>query len=359
VKYALLGSALILGLAGCTLRSFEKVSEGVAQCPDLTLPGKHSDACLECVRINCCEEASACLADANCKPSFERAITPIADLDAEFDTSLGCMQQHCDAACNISFGCVDTDYIKVPAKAEGKPTPYTVELKNFLTSTAIEGIEARTCSVSGGSCGDVRSGATSDADGLASLTAYKDSDRSISTVDPHYEPKRSPDTYPPHAFHWSEPFFQTGTTVMASVFSGKAVAALVSMFVSNTATAGASDPASDSHIVFYMLNCLPFRLRDHDEYPHAGIPGASISFMHATSASAKPPTPYYTQASGYRANTNSTLLGSGGAARVEPGTWTAATRIELGEGKAPLDREFQFTVPEGGIGVIQLYPPSK
>jgi hypothetical protein len=361
VRDILLGLALIAGLAGCALHSFEKVSEGESLCPNLTLPGKRSDACLECVRVHCCDEASACVGDAVCSAGFETAITPLAEIPSEFDTSLGCMQQHCDDACAISFGCVDTDYIKVPAKTEGKATPYTVELTDFANATALTGIEARTCSVSSGSCGDMPGGIAVDTNGVASLTAYKDSDRSIATFDPDYvATPPSAGTYPPHIFHWSEPFFQTGASMMAHVFSGQAVADLVAYFVQQKSLSGPGDPATDAHIVFYMLNCLPFRLRDHASYPHAGIPDASISLVHSTSASAEPAAAYYSQEKGgYLPNTTSSLLGSGGAARVEPGAWTASTRIDIGEGKSPLDLEFQFVVPEGGVGVVQLYPPSK
>ena len=59
--------------------------------------------------MNCCDAAKACGKGSACGDDMVAMITPSATFSDDFVPLLGCMQEHCDDECGVSWGCID-DY---------------------------------------------------------------------------------------------------------------------------------------------------------------------------------------------------------------------------------------------------------
>ena len=112
-RQTLLASCLLANclLPGCLLPSFEAVEEGqtggAVEARDVCeLPTKLVNGCQLCIQRYCCDEANACAQDKTCRNDVNTLISPVAQFGETFGPLLECMHDSCDAACDVSWGCL-------------------------------------------------------------------------------------------------------------------------------------------------------------------------------------------------------------------------------------------------------------
>jgi len=340
--------AAAVGLVGCALEDdFKKATATEAACPAVVPRGPYQSAeCLACLRTKCCGDLTTCFGDEDCAKTLDHVLTPVSDAPDSFTTPLICMQTNCDVACNVSFGCEGSGYLPDSSK----------EVTAVLTDFGAEmrpaaGLDVSLCDPVRGRCFD--SVLTSES-GTVSLTPIGELGRQLAISDPEFAvPVTDFSHYPPHRITWSEPLLLSGRPITDSLFSSQVVRSL------EDGAAGKAYSDQHSHIVFYIHNCLPLRyLGGTFRFPHAGVPGASITFTPPLDTSPEFDVVYRNQ-SGFSMVDASDYPGSGGVADVPAGRWKAKVDVLIEGDDKRHPMEHDFVVPAGGVGVVHLLPAAR
>jgi hypothetical protein len=356
---------LSLGLlAGCALdNDYSKVSQTAHDCGRVTAIGPYtSEACLTCLQTRCCDEVGDCMGDDACKAVLSSPLSPASDAPESADVALGCMQRSCDAECNVSFGCEGTGYADNSRNPGGKVTA-RLQLMDFIASSTpvLSPINMQGCATLTSPCERLNEGAefaTSSPDGAISVSSARPEALLYLTEDPGYDAataNRDDPHYPPHAFAWAEPVPSLGPVVEEQMFSAIGVNTLT--FIA----AGAAYSPSDSHVVFYLHNCvpLPYLPRSRGPLaPWAGIPDAQITLVQPDGETVTDDRIVYRNERDYSTGSSSEF-GSGGVAQVPSGRWkNASATVTAPDGSEHTLETGAFMVPEGGVGVVHLFPAS-
>lgn len=314
-----------------------------ATCGSILVLGPQGTAntpeCVACVDAKCCAEATACGAKASCM-SLRDCIAGCKDSacsDACFETHEGgaaesnavaqCRGTKCGAEC-ANFACLGSVVWPAPT------TPsYALELTltELQSGAKIAGATVKVCKLDDAACAAPLSETTSDAEGVANVTApsakegvaayFEVSGASIMTT----------------LFHvrYQDPATSLATGKLAPIVVGK------STFEGLTALAGVTPDASRGHVTFLAMDCAQFT-----------APGVSASVAAADASS----TTAYIQPDGLPSTSATTTSTTGFAAvvNVPPGATTvrgtvAATKRDLGA-PAPV------VVRAGAITSINLVP---
>jgi hypothetical protein len=344
-------------LTGCALQDFQKVSEGQFKCPGLPEPvGQYQNpTCVECVRKNCCDAVSDCQADSTCAGGLAVPLTPVANLPDSplLDGALACLQKSCDDECSISFGCEGTGYASAPPRnAEGLYTG-SFHFTNFGRAALSSSINVSSCLTAAGFCLAGKDDPAPNADGTLDLQVRRADAPYFGVSDPSYSPDTAAEQLthePPHVLGWSEPIPLLGKRVNVELFNTGAVQFLVEK------AAKAQWQPDSAHAVFYLHNCLPLKYFAQPNPPYAGIEGVQVTLTGPEGELGEDDVLYRTD--GNYVKGTSTTLGAGGAANVPSGLWSAETTVALAQGAPEHVMSADFQVPEGGVGVVHLFPTS-
>lgn len=322
---------------GCVLDDFKKVG-GVC-----SLPASVSAPCAACIRATaCCALAETCAHDARCSADFGKPVTPSAVFSDSYEPLLGCLQERCDEACQISWGCLD-GYTHAPAPRVDN----TLTLFDSSTEYGVPGLSVSACAGTDPLCLDGSPLGQTDASGAISLAPAQDGLDFLALRHAPGEPD-NPDLYVPTRTRWSEPVQRYGP-LTSYVFAQKQVEALV------TVTAGASAyDARGSHLVFFAHNCLPMRYAFRGYAPFVQAEDVVIELepmpegtrIIYTSADAQP-SPALRMTS---------RVGSGGVSNIPSDRNLTLTATRSGRRYA----QTTLSAPVGGLAIVHLIPaPSR
>jgi hypothetical protein len=352
IAFARLASLGVL-LAGCVLPSFERgeasdagpsgadVDAGPDPGPACGLSDELPDACDRCIRLNCCDLASACGEGTACGEDLLEPITPAADFSTDFDPLLGCMQRECNVECDVDFGCVD-DY-RWPTLSE--PSTVPVKVIDFAAEPdlPLEDFTVKACQALDPSCesGKVDEAQT-DADGIAELT-----------LPPGFSGffEISGGDYVESTAQWSEPVHRASgfTHYMLRARDINALALVTGV---HTRVDEPFEPGS-GHLIFRVEGCLPLRYLAADERPIAEVSGVHVEFAPNDFGSDI----FYTDGSGSVSLTleETSADGVGGAFEVPARNLTVtATDVRSGRSIAT----GSVAVRPGALGFAYLAPRS-
>lgn len=336
--------------AGCVLPAFKKVpGTDAGPMTTSTVPGKAcglSDklpqTCDACIRKSCCDLAKACGSGTACGKDLLKPITPLATLSESFDPLLDCMQQNCDDACHVSWGCVDNYSWTTPQPSYD----ITVTVDDFAAEPPmpLPGVTVNACQSVDPACKSGKvSGAVTDDKGEAKLTL-------TSRFEGFFD--FSGGGYTSSTAQFSEPLYQVAGFRQYQLTDGAIQFLAVTTGVHKTVDEK-FDP-SLGHIIFRAQNCLPPRYLDRDNPPHAEAAGVHVSVDPNENASPV----FYTDKSGgvslSQDATSSTGLGGAFGFPAHNLTVTAtdaATSRKVATGTV--------VVRPATIGFIYLVPSSK
>ena len=253
---------------GCLLPSFEKVGSelepmteqpdgGPAMGPVCGISDRLPESCDACIREHCCEEAKACDESTACGEDLLEAITPVADFSADFDPMLACMQRSCDAACDVSWGCVGNYRWPTPT------APYTVDITvvDFAADPdkPLKDVMVRACSGIDPTCmRGLIDDDTTGADGKVSLTLPEAFEGFFTFEGGGYLPT---------TVQWSEPVSRVLDWKHYQLDAVSLRGLAVVTGVHQTAQEE-FDPAV-GHLIFRVQSCAPLRYLVNDELPLA------------------------------------------------------------------------------------------
>jgi hypothetical protein len=332
VKQPILTASLIV--ASCALDDFEKLTEFCG------MPPSTSAECIACITASpCCELTAACAADGSCGGDLGKPVTPASAFPAAYDPVLGCLQEHCDAPCAISWGCENSYAFETP--------PATVRSSLMLLDSSEEfgagGLEAHGCAGTDPLCLDGVPLGMSQPDTAIPLGIEATFADFYRFTQPGSDPA-DPSSYVPVHTRWSEPVTWVGPA-STYVFKRRQVQALVTV----SQSAEAYDPMQ-SHLVFFAHNCLPMRYAFQGMPPFAQAEGVTVRLE--PEAGAYPIVYTSSEAFPDRTLTKTSTVGSGGVVGIP--SERNLTVIGLRDG-----REFSRTIinaPKAGLGIVHLVP---
>jgi hypothetical protein len=341
--------ALLLCASACVLPSFEKVgsTDGGKSAPPLAgkacgLSDQLTRNCDSCIRKNCCDLATACGKGTACGKDLLKPITPNSDPSQDFEPLLDCMQQSCDEACGVSWGCLDNYSWPVPKSAYDIP----VRVIDFAAAPEmpLPGVTVDACQSIDPGCesGKARS-AISDENGEVTLN--------VATIfDGYFE--FSGGGYASTTLQWSEPVYRVGGFTQP-LLNDSAIQALAIITGVHTSGDQPFDP-NVGHMIFHVQSCLPSKYLEHEGPPHAEAADVAVSFDPSDGASMI----FYTDKSGnvslpQRATSTN---GYGGAFNLPARAVTVTAR------DATSDRVLAtgtIVIRPGTLGFMNLLPTSK
>jgi hypothetical protein len=275
---------LALGALGCVLPDFQKVATepntdagaqdaATASGPTCGLSNRLPKSCNACIRQNCCDLAKSCGQGTACGADLLKPITPATQVSSDFDALLGCMQNQCDEACDVTWGCIDKYSWPVPSKDYG----FRVDVIDFAAEPRmpLPGVTVDACQSVDPTC---QSGRTS--------RAVTDKNGSVMlSVPPAFEGffSFSGAGYAPSTTQWTEPIYRvsnfTQFQLTSDALAGLAVATGV-----HKSFAEPFDPTT-GHVIFRVQGCLPVRYLDNTGLPHAEAADVKVSISPNPGAS--------------------------------------------------------------------------
>lgn len=309
--------------------------------PACGLSNKLPRSCDACIRKSCCDLAKECSAGSACSKDMLERITPAADFSSDFDKLLGCMQEKCDDACKVNWGCVDN--YSWPEPKDDLNVDVTVVDFAAVPDKPISGVDVQACQAIDPACttGKVTSGKTSKS-GTVALT-----------LPPEFNGFFSFDGggYLESTVLWTEPVYRTAGFKQLQL-TADALEALAVITGEHKSSSDKFDPAA-GHLIFRAQNCLPLRYVDRPTPPHAQQEDVVFSFEPKGGASRV----FYTEPNGGVSVTlkATTRDGVGGAFEA-PATNISVHAVDTHSGK-----EFasgSVRVRAGAIGYAYFVPRS-
>lgn len=331
------------------LPKFEKVGPTDGGKADAAIAGKAcgisdhlSRDCDACIRSNCCDLAAACGKGTACAKDLLLPIAPTAEPSADFEPLLGCMQDNCDDACGVSWGCLDKYSWPVPSDAYDIP----IRVVDFAASplVPVPDVTVDACQSVDPGCGSGKArSAVSDSNGDVKLSV-------TNTFDGYFE--LSGGGYAASTVQWSEPVYRIAGFDQP-LLTDSAIQALAIVTGVHTSGDQPFDP-NVGHVIFHMQNCLPSKYLEREGPPHAEAIGVSVTFDPSDGAS---PTFYTDKASNVSLSLRSTTSdGYGGVFNLPARAVTVTAR------DATSDRELAtstIVIRPATLGFMNLLPSSK
>lgn len=348
VLWLILMLMLMLGGQGCLLPSFELAAgdagpadgNGNGDVPACGASAELPDACAACVAEHCCDEAEACGTGTACAADLATPIEPGAVFTEAFEPLLGCMQDRCDDACQVNWGCVDNHSLPMP---EGQ-LQLPVVAKDFISEPRmpLPDTEIRACRSIDPACelGEIDS-ARSDAEGGVVLDVPDGFDGYFHLSHPDYLPTLA---------YWNRPFSDEASwnqyMLTPSVLGG--LAALVGVLGS-----GESLDPERGHLVFRVHTCLPAKYLDVID-PRTEAEDIEISVAPAEDASQV----FYTDVNGSPSTTLTATSSDaiGGVLNLPPRNVTVTAKLA---GTDTVVSRASVTIRAGHLTFVYLSPTPK
>jgi hypothetical protein len=337
-----------IGAAGCVLPSYDEHGANKTGADDAKsmlqgaacgLSNKLPTTCDACIRKHCCDLAKDCGSGTECGKDLLEPITPVAEFSTEFDPLLACMQDHCDEACEVSWGCVD-DY-KWPVPKQDLDVVVTVVDFAAVPDKPLADVDVQACEAVDAACqsGKVTSAKTGK-DGKVELKLPHEFDGFFSF---------SGAGYTDSTVQWTEPAYRVSGFKQLQL-QPEALAELAVIVHEHKKVDEPFDPDA-GHLIFRAQNCLPMRYLEAQDSPRGQAAGVEVMFEPNDGASQI----FYTQPNGGVSITleATTSDGVGGAFDV-PATNVDVHAVDAHSGKEVAGGSVR--VRAGAIGYAYLVP---
>jgi hypothetical protein len=217
--------------------------------PACGLSNKLPRSCDACIRKHCCDLAKDCGSGTDCGKDLLEPITPAADFSTDFDSLLGCMQDHCDDACEVNWGCVDN--YTWPEQKDDIDVGVTVVDFAAVPDKPIANVDVQACQAIDPACttGKVASEKTGK-DGKVELALAAGFTGFFSFTGGGYLES---------TVQWTEPVYRTAGFKQLQL-TPDALEALAVITGQHDSSDDEFDPKA-GHLIFRAHNCLPLRRR--------------------------------------------------------------------------------------------------